>query len=556
MLPPALAIAWMIWRRHRGVLVLGTGYLLFVAIATQVLLAQGLNLNSAFVNSGMVRGIFAMLLQLLFGFPIGLGLFFCLGSDADINARGSCFPADLFTLPVRTVELAGWHIAYGALAVFVVLVATTGLILRPGLEAFAGISSVPLWWPAVLAVAFLACLQAMLWLPFGLAGVRIIAATILLSGLVFAATFAAESGVSEGKLVLSFATVAVLGWISAYEGVRRGRRGDVPNWDFLFRWARRLVQWLPQRRAPFVSAASAQVWFEWRRAGKSLPVMTALVLPVALFPLFLGKNDVLPTVNILLGALAIPVVMAGMAGLTVSGRHPWVKDYYGVAPFTATLPMSTADMVGAKLKSAARSVLSAWFLMLLAILVAVPLAGRVDDVVDLWRRALRGQDTFSLGAGLLGVFLMLILWTWKRQVDSLVAGLTGRKWVIISSIVLAMAAIAVACILGGWIIDHPEKLPAIRVWLPWLLAAMYLVRVAVTGAALRQLLRRGLVAPRTVLYWIAAWLLLAATLFGLLVWGVRADVVPWYYLALAIAWCLPMAHLTATPLALAWNRHR
>jgi hypothetical protein len=556
MLPPALAIAWMIWRRHRWTLILCTGYLVIVVIAMQVLLAQDLSLNSAFVSSGLVRGTFAVVLQFLFGFPIFLGLTFCLAYDADLNARGSCFPADLFTLPVRTVALAGWHIAYGALSMFVVLVATIGLVLRPGLAAFAGISGVPLWWPAVLAVAFLACLQGMLWLPFGLAGVRIIVATILLSALVFVATYAAESGVSESRLVMSFATVAVLGWIGAYEGVRRGRRGDVPSWDALFRPVRRLVQWWPRRRVPFASPAAAQVWFEWRRAGRSLPGMTALVLPVALFPLFLGKNDVLPTSNILLGALAIPVVMAGLAGLTVSGRHPWVKDYYGVAPFTATLPMSTADMVGAKLKSAARSVLSAWFLVLLAILVAVPLAGRVDDVADLWRRALRGQDAFSLVAGLLAVFIMLIVWTWKRQVDSLVVGLTGRKWIIVISVVLAMVTFAVACILGGWIIDHPEKLPAIRAWLPWLLAGMLIVRLAVTGLALRQLLDRELLARRTLGRWIAAWLLLAATLFALLVSSIRAEQVPWYYLAFAAVWCLPMTHLAATPLALAWNRHR
>jgi hypothetical protein len=284
--------------------------------------------------------------------------------------------------------------------------------------------------------------------------------------------------------------------------------------------------------------------------------MTALVLPVALFPLFLGKNDVLPTSNTLLGELAIPVVLAGLAGLTVSGRHPWVKDYYGVAPFTATLPMCTADMVGAKLKSAARSVLSTWFLVLLAILVAVPLAGRVDDIADLWQRALRDRDVFSLVAGLLAVFLMLIAWTWKRQVDSLVIGLTGRKWVIVTGVFVAMAAIAVACILGGWIIDHPEKLPAIRAWLPWLLAGVLVARLAVTGLAVRQLLDRKLLARRTLRRWIAAWLLLAATLLALLVWSIRAEQVPWYYLAFAVVWCLPMTHLAATPLALAWNRHR
>ena len=555
MLPPALAIAWMIWRRHRWSLLLGAGYLVFAAIAVQVLLAQGVN-TSSLVASGLVRGIFAGLLQPLFLIPLGLAIIFCQALDADLNARGSCFPEGLFTLPVRTAGLAGWLIVYGGASVCLVWMAIAWFVLRPWLATWSEELSVPLFWPGIMAAAFVAWLQAILWLPFGLAGIRILAATILLSALVFVAFYAAQAGVSENRLVVLFGMAALLGWVSAYEGVRRARRGDVPNWDNLFRWARRLVQWLPQRRAPFASAPVAQVWFEWRRAGRSLPAMTALVLPVALFPLFLAKNEILTTSNILLGALAFPLFLAGFAGSTVSGRHPWVKDYYGVPPFTATLPMSTADMVGAKLKSAALSVLSAWLLTLVAILVAVPLAGRVDDVMDLWRRALRGEDAFSLVAGLLAIFLMLIVWTWKRQVDSLVVGLTGRKWMIVASIFLAMATFAAVCILGGWIIDHPEKREAIRDWLPWVLAGMFLVRLAVTGLALRKLLRRGLLAPRTVARWIAAWLLLAMTLFVGMSYGLRADQVPWYFLAFAVVWCLPMTHLAATPLALAWNRHR
>jgi hypothetical protein len=168
----------------------------------------------------------------------------------------------------------------------------------------------------------------------------------------------------------------------------------------------------------------------------------------------------------------------------------------------------------------------------------------------------REQDTFSFIAGLLVIFFLLVAWTWKRQVDSLVVGLTGRKWVIVTGILIAMITFAAVCILGGWVIDHPEKRQDLLEWLPWLLAGVLIVRLAATALACHHLLRRELLARRTLLRWIAAWLLLATTLFGLLAWSIRADRVPWYYLAFAVVWCLPMAHLAATPLALAWNRHR
>jgi hypothetical protein len=53
-----------------------------------------------------------------------------------------------------------------------------------------------------------------------------------------------------------------------------------------------------------------------------------------------------------------------------------------------------------------------------------------------------------------------------------------------------------------------------------------------------------------------AWLLLASALFGLLACAVPTDVVPLHYLAFVVMLSLPMTRLSASPLVLAWNRHR
>ena len=45
-------------------------------------------------------------------------------------------------------------------------------------------------------------------------------------------------------------------------------------------------------------------------------------------------------------------------------------------------------------------------------------------------------------------------------------------------------------------------------------------------------------------------------LYGLLVWLVDTPLIPRYFLALVAILAIPLARLSAAPLALAWNRHR
>src|SRR5262249_55413774 len=133
---------------------------------------------------------------------------------------------------------------------------------------------VPLWWPSLMAMAALAWIQAVLWLPFALRWMRVVVLMFLILGLVVIAELSALSGISEPILVAVFAGLAVLAWMAGYLGVRQGRRGEAPNWEGLFEPWRRLVRRLPYRPRPFASAAWAQTWFEWRRTGNSLPIMT------------------------------------------------------------------------------------------------------------------------------------------------------------------------------------------------------------------------------------------------------------------------------------------
>src|SRR5262249_17349359 len=159
---------------------------------------------------------------------------------------------------------------------------------------------------------------------------------------------------------------------------------------------RLLARRRPRRQRSFATATRAQVWFEWRRTGLSLPIMTGLVLPFVLWPLAFGKNDVITTVNTVLSPLGIPLLLAVLAATTVRGRNLWVKDYYGVSPFSATLPMSSAALVGAKLRAAVRSTLATWALVTGAIAASVTLTGNLDEVADWWQHGLNALGPIRL----------------------------------------------------------------------------------------------------------------------------------------------------------------
>ena len=547
MLPTPLAFAWMFWRRHRWGLLALLAYLLVAAVLSAVL--------PAYVPLDVAPAVFVLLIfpSLILAMFL-LGMFCLVEANSPIGGRQTCFPADLFILPVRTGALAGWPMAHGTAAVSLLWLVVAGCIMRPW-ASLLWRDSVPLWWPALMATAVLAWLQAVLWLPFGWRGLRVIVLLFLIPGLMVLAQLAAISNVSEPILVALFAGLAVIGWALGYLGVRQGRRGDAPDWEGVFEPLHRLVRRLPHHRQPFASAAWAQTWFEWRRTGKSLPIMTGVLLLGVVLP-FLAFADAIDAAQTVLSALAIPVLIAAFAGTAVSGRNRWVKDHYCIAASTATLPMSTGEMLGAKLRAAALSTLAAWALIVAAVPLAVLVTGNLDTAVSWWRQAQQEVPAFKIVAGLLAAAILLVGCTWKRLVDGLFFGLTGREWVIAWAWSGATLVFVGLCLVGIWISKHAEIREPLLALLPWFLGLLIACRLTVAGLALRAGLRRRVLEPRTAVCWVVAWVCVAATLFGLLAYAVPSERVPVYDLAFAVLFAMPMARLTAAPLALAWNRHR
>src|SRR5712692_5529686 len=172
-------------------------------------------------------------------------------------------------------------------------------------------------------------------------------------------------------------------------------------------------------RDHFPSPARAQVWFEWRRHGRSLPALVGLLLPFELALLWFANDAPAFVFEVLFIVLITPPFMAAFTAWTVSKPNPHVRDSWGVPPFIATRPLTSAALIAAKLKMAIWSTLAAWLLVFVAIPLALEWSGTWSVLME---RAQRMNDAFGTPRAVAFVLLILagfIVSTWKQLVQSL-----------------------------------------------------------------------------------------------------------------------------------------
>src|SRR5438477_5782315 len=351
---PALAIGWAFLRRHRWGLIAVAGYLLVVATIRFLILEPG---APVLVDSVRFAGLVSVPLTTTFVYLLAV---FSFGFAGDLAARHSMYPARMFTLPVTNAALVGWPMLYGTVAIAILWLAGRLLALWPsGIE-------IPLIWPALLAAALLAWTQALTWMPYGLPGIRLIVAVLCLAAVDTVVLLAIHFKAREPMMLAILAPQLPLAYLVARVAVARARRGDVPDWRGMSARSGETTNVLPRPRDHFASPGRAQVWFEWRRHGRSLPALVGLLLPFELALLWLAKDAAAFVFEILFLATVTPPFMAAFTGWTVSQPNPQARDSYGVPPFIATRPLTSAELIAAKLKMAMCSTLAGWRLVLAA----------------------------------------------------------------------------------------------------------------------------------------------------------------------------------------------
>lgn len=550
---PALAIAWEFRQRHRWGLIAVAGYVLVLGTIRlfEFESSQPINLDGSENVPGMTPRFAATVVV-----PLTSAFLYCLavfsfGFAGDVAARRSMYPARMFVLPVSSAALAGWPMLYGTAAVASLWLATTRLALWPS-----GVD-VPLIWPAAFAAVFLAWTQVLTWMPYGLPGLRVLAAVLWLVVIDIVALLAIHYQPAEILMVTILAPQLPLAHLAARFAVARARRGDVPDWRETLARRRPIAGVVPRRRDRFDSPARAQRWFEWRQHGRSLPVWVGILLPFELALLFVAGNDTPAlVVYTLCGVLLTPPVMAAFAAPTVRRSNLHGSDSYAMAPFIATRPLTSAALVAAKLRTTIWSTLVAWLLVLVAIPVALTLSGTWPVVIERARQVSDAIGTPRAVAIVLLGFSGLVVWTWKQLVQSLYIGLSGREWLIRSGTCLTLAVLIFIEPMVQWIRENSDVRVALWNALPWIAAALVGVKMSAAAWIAIRLVRGRLLSGRTLVAGAAGWSVAVFALYGLLVWLVATPFFPRHLLALVAILAMPLARLSAAPLALAWNRHR
>lgn len=529
---PARAFAWELARRHRWGLIAVAGYLIALATINPLF---GLGYE---ITLDPPNGIAPLLLVPFSAAFLYFLAVFTFGLAGDLAARQSMYPARMFTLPVTTAALAGWPMLYGMTAMFV-LYLTAALFGRWSWGIV-----LPLIWPALLAAVFLGWTQVLTWMPYGLRGLRVIAALLWLPVLDAIIIVAFHYEVSEGVMIAFLAPQVPLSYLAARYAVARARSGNVPDWRGAIA---RAADVLPRRIDRLSSPSRAQAWFEWRQHGRSLPVWIGILLPFEMALLFVTKNDtpVFVTTSLVL-ALLSPPVMAGFAAATVSRA----------TAHASTRPLTTVALVAAKLKMALRSTLTAWLLVVFVVPIALAMSGTWPIVLGWWRRGVEAMGMLRMTTVVLLGFAGLLASTWKQLVQNLCIGLTGREWIIKANVFLTLSFLVVLGPLVHWVIDSRRAVVALWEALPWITGVLVVIKMSIAAWIIRRLHDRRLLSDRALVIGAACWTAGVLALYGLLAALFALPLIPRYLFGLIAILEMPLARLSAAPLALAWNRHR
>jgi hypothetical protein len=273
-----------------------------------------------------------------------------------------------------------------------------------------------------------------------------------------------------------------------------------------------------------------------------------ILLPFELALLFIPDASQGLVFLTLLGVLFTLPFMALFAAATV--RQP------GLTPLIATRPVTSAALIAAKLKMTIWSALAAWMLVLVAIPLALALSGTWPVVIKWAREVIDVFGTPRAAVLLLLLFSGLLASTWKQLVQTLYIGLIGREWAVKASVVFGLALLCLIGPIAKWLHNSYGARAALWNALPWIAAVLVCVKMSAAAWVATRLYRSRLLSDRTLVTGAACWTVAVLTLYGLLLWLVSSVLIPRYFLVLVAILAIPLARVSAAPLALAWNRHR
>jgi hypothetical protein len=254
--------------------------------------------------------------------------------------------------------------------------------------------------------------------------------------------------------------------------------------------------------------------------------------------------------------LLTPPFMAAFVAAAVSKSNPDGSDAYGLTPFTATRPLSSVSLIVAKLKATIWSAVAAWMLVIVAIPIGVRLSGTLPLVIEWMHRLVEIAGRPRAIVFALLVLVGLVASTWKQLVKSLYIGMSGREWLVKTSVFVALAFLSVIVPVAHWVFHSRILMAMLWNTLPWILAVLVCVKLSAAVWIAMRLHDSRLLSDRAILIGAICWDVAVFALFALFVWLVPSLLFRGYFLALVAILAVPLVRVSAAPLALAWNRHR
>jgi hypothetical protein len=411
---------------------------------------------------------------------------------------------------------------------------------------------VPVVWPALLAASLLAWTQVLTWMPYPLRGMRVIITVLWLAAIDTIVMLALYLKASEAVMLAILAPHVPLAYLAARSAVARARCGAVPEWRGTSATVGRIEEVLPH----FPSPARAQLWFEWRQSGRSLPGLVAILLPFELALLFPFSHTPELIFEVLLLVAFTPPFMAAFVAATTARSGATTSDAHGLSPFIAARPLTNGSLIAARMKAMIRSALAAWMLVLVATPLALRFSGAAPVVMERVHRLIEVMEMPRAIAILLLGLAVLLASTWKQLVQSLYIGMSGREWVVRGSVFAALTFLAVALPLAVWTSRNREALALLFNNFALIAAVLVCLKLSAAVWIAMRLRDKRLLSDRRLVIGAVCWDVAVFVLYGLLVWIVPAMLVGRSVLALIAILEVPLARVAAAPLALAWNRHR
>jgi hypothetical protein len=284
--------------------------------------------------------------------------------------------------------------------------------------------------------------------------------------------------------------------------------------------------------------------------------MTALILGPVLSVTGRGDNK---TLWAELWLFLMPMLMAFPIGLGFGKPDFWSLDL-ALGPFAATRPVTSAQLLAAKLKTAACSALLSWALLLALAPAVIYATCKTDHWEHMWNSSAMLYSPMSQWLLPVLSIVAAVSVTWSVLVFGIWLGYSGRAGFYYSMTAIGLAAFLVGFFRFIWWLDHPrsrgDTLVGMLPWLPWALAIVVTLKAFASVRCVRELRLRRLVSDGGVILSVCVWLAATLCLVGFAM--LLSPRIGWFRdtAILAALVAIPAFTIAVAPLTISWNRHQ